>query len=138
MGRPRVEGPKLASPQEAVANTATRTHLMVAWYGGATRQIELVTGTGHWYRSGEDLVQVRGGYAHDGTGTHRGEYFFTTDIMMKPQRTIACYTQRWSIDTTVQECRAYLKLESAKGYGQQPVLRFTPCLFGLSTVVVLL
>jgi hypothetical protein len=138
MGRPRVKGPKLASPQEAVANTATRTHLMVAWYGGATREIELVTGTGHWYRIGEDLVQVRWVYVHDCTGTHRDEYFFTTDIMMKPQRTIECDTQRWSIETTFQECREYLKLESAKGYGQQTVLRFTPCLFGLYTVVVLL
>jgi DDE superfamily endonuclease len=131
MGRTRVKGQKLASPHEVVANTAKRTRLMVAWYGGTTRDIEIVTGTGHWYCIGEDLVEVRWVYVRDGTGTHRDEYVFTTDIMMKPQRIIECYTQRWSIETTFQECREYLKLEAPKGYGQPTVLRFTPCLFGL-------
>ena len=138
MGRPRVKGQKLASPQEVVANTAKRTNLMVAWYGGTMRDVEVVTGTGHWYRIGEALVEVRWVYVHDGTGTHRDEYFFTTDITMKPQQIVECYTQRWSIETTFQECREHLKLESTKGYGKQTVLRFTPCLFGLYTMVVLL
>jgi DDE superfamily endonuclease len=138
MGRPRVKGQKLASPQEVVGNTAERTRLTVAWYGGSTRDIEVVTGTGHWYRIGEDLVEVRWVYVHDCTATHRDEYFFTTDITMMPQQMVACYTQRWSIETTFQECREYLKLESTKGYGQHTVLRFTPCLFGLYTIVVLL
>jgi hypothetical protein len=83
-------------------------------------------------------VGVRWAYVHDGTGTHRDEYFFTTDMTMKPQQIVECYTQRWSIETTFQECREYLKLESTKGYGQQTVLRFTPCVFGLYTMVVLL
>jgi hypothetical protein len=138
MGRPRVKGQKLASPQEVVANTAKRTSLTVAWYGGSTRDIEVVTGTGHWYRIGEALVEVRWVYVHDGTGTHRDEYFFTTDMTMRPQQIVECYTQRWSIETTFQECREYLKLESTKSYGQQTVLRLTPCLFGLYTLVVLL
>ena len=138
MGRPRVQGQKLASPREVVVNTAERTRLTVAWYGGSTRDIEVVTGTGHWYRIGEDLVEVRWVYVHDGTGTHRDEYFFTTALTMKPQQIVECYTQRWSIETTFQECREYLKLESSKGYSQQTVLRFTPCLFGLYTMVVLL
>jgi hypothetical protein len=121
MGRPRVKGQKLASPHEVVANTSQRTRLTVAWYGGGTRDIEVVTGTGHWYRIGEDLVEVRWVYVHDGTGAHRDEYFFTTDVTMRPQQMVACYTQRWSIETTFQECREYLKLESTKGYSQQTV-----------------
>jgi DDE superfamily endonuclease len=138
LGRPRVKGQKLASPQEVVATTTKRNSLTVAWYGGTTREIEIVTGTGHWYRIGEDLVEVRWGYVQDGTGTHRDEYFLTTDLTMKPQQMVAYYTKRWSIETTFQECREYLKLESTKGYGQHTVLRFTPCLFGLYTMVVLL
>jgi uncharacterized protein YerC len=138
MGRPRVKGQKLASPQEVVANSVNRTRLTVAWYGGSTRDIEIVTGTGHWYRIGEDLVAVRWVYVHDCRGTHRDEYFFTTDITMSPQQIIECYTQRWSIETTFQECREYLKLESTKGYCQATVLRLTPCLLGLYTAIVLL
>src|SRR5262249_5197226 len=138
IGRPRVKGQKLASPQELVTSIAQRTRLTVAWYGGRSRDIEVVTGTGHWYRIGEALVEGRWVYVHDCTGTHRDEYLFTTDVMMKPQQIVECYTQRWSIETTLQECREYLKLESPKGYSQPTVLRFTPCLFGLYTMVVLL
>jgi len=131
IGRPRVKGQKLPSPQGVVANTAQRTRLTVAWYGGSTRDIEVVTGTGHWYRIGEALVEVRWVYVHDCTGTHRDEYFFTTDMTMNAQQIVECYTPRWSIETTFQECCEYLELESTKGYSQQSVLRFTPCLFGL-------
>jgi hypothetical protein len=138
IGRPRVKGKKLASPQEVVAQGTQRLHLTVAWYGGTTRDIELVTGTGHWYRIGEALVAVRWVYVHDRTGTHRDEYFFTTDLHLKPKQIVECYTQRWSIETTFQECREYLKLESTKCYGKATVLRFTPCLFGLYTIIVLL
>jgi DDE superfamily endonuclease len=138
IGRPRVKGQKLASPQEVVANTATRTSLIVAWYGGTTRTIEVVTDTGHWYRIGEDLVAVRWVYVHDCTGTHRDEYFFATDLSLCPKQIIECYTQRWSLETTFQECREHLKLESTKCYSKQTVLRFTPCLFGLYPIVVLL
>jgi uncharacterized protein YerC len=138
MGRPRVKGQKLASPQAVVATTVNRTSLTVAWYGGSTRDIEVVTGTGHWYRIGEALVEVRWLYVHDCTGTHRDEYFFTTDITMSPQQIVECYTQRWSVETTFQECREYLKLESTKGYCQATVLRLTPCLLGLYTAIVLL
>jgi DDE superfamily endonuclease len=138
MGRPRVKGQKLASPQEVVAHRPHRTRLTVAWYGGATRDIDIITGTGHWYRIGEDLVAVGWVHIHDATGTHRDEYLFTTALQMSPQEIVECYTQRWSIDTTFQECREHLKLESTKCYSQQTVLRFIPCLFGLSTIVVLL
>jgi hypothetical protein len=59
MGRPRVKGQKLASPQEVVAQKTHRTSLTVAWYGGTMRDIEIISGTGHWYRIGEPLVAVR-------------------------------------------------------------------------------
>jgi hypothetical protein len=57
---------------------------------------------------------------------------------MKPQQIVEYYTQRWAIETTFQESREYLKLESTKGYCQATVLRLTPCLLGLYTVIVLL
>jgi hypothetical protein len=98
----------------------------------------MVTGTGHWYRIGEALVAVRWVYVHDETGTHRDEYLFTTDRSLCPQQIVECYTQRWSIEITCQEGREHLKLESTKCHSQQTVLRCTPCVFGLSTIVVLL
>ncbi len=94
IGRPRVKGQQLASPHEVVAHTAKRSCHTVAWYRGTTRATNTVTGTGHWYRIGEDLVEVRWVYVHDCTGTHCDEYFFMTDITMKPQQLVACGTRR--------------------------------------------
>jgi hypothetical protein len=115
MGRPRVKGQKMVSPREVVAHAARRTSLRVAWYGGSTRDIDIVTGIGHRYRIGEAPVEVRWVYVHDCTGTPRDEYWFTPNLRLCPQPIVACYTQRWSLETAFQECREYLKLESPKG-----------------------
>jgi hypothetical protein len=56
--RPRVKGAKLPTPEQVVTG-ARRTALNVAWYGGGRRDVEIVSGTGQWYQSGEGLVAVR-------------------------------------------------------------------------------
>jgi len=136
-GRPRKKGPKQPSPQEVVAQ-AKRRRLTVPWYGGRTREVEIVTGTGYWYKGGEGLVPLRWVFVHDLTGTHRDEYFFTTDPALLPKQIIEAYTGRWSIETTFQEMRAYLGLETTRGRTEATVLRVAPGLFGLFSVVALL
>jgi DDE superfamily endonuclease/Archaeal putative transposase ISC1217 len=135
-GRPRVKGTKLPSPQEVVA-TAKRTRLNVAWYGGGRREVEVVSGTGHWYKAGAGLVPVRWVYVHDRTGSHRDEYFYSTDLSMTPQEIIEEYTGRWNIETTFEDARAYLGLESTRGWCARTVGRAEPCLLGLYSVVAL-
>jgi hypothetical protein len=136
-GRPRLKGAKLPSPQEVVAR-AKRTRLNVAWYGGGRRDVELVSGVGHWYRGGQGLVAVRWVYVHDLTGTHRDEYFYSTDVTMTPQQIVEEYTGRWNIETTFEDARAYLGLESTRGWCERTVARAEPCLLGLYSVVALL
>lgn len=87
VGRPRKKGDKLPSPAEVVA-TAARARLGVAWYGGGTRQVEVVTRAAHWFKSGVGLVAVRWVYVHDRTGTHRDEYFYSTDVHMTARQVI--------------------------------------------------
>jgi hypothetical protein len=136
-GRPRVKGKKVATPEQVVAG-AERTRLHVAWYGGGRRDVEVVTGTGHWYQAGQGLVEVRWVFVHDRTGTHRDEYFFTTDVARTAPEVIETYVGRWNEETTFQEMRSYLGLESTRGWKEQTVLRAAPCLFGLYTVVACL
>lgn len=136
-GRPRKKGRKLASPAEVVKRSP-RSRLTVAWYGGGQRRIEVVSGTGHWYKNGEGLVPVRWVFVHDRSGTHRDEYFFTTDLAMTPKTIVETFTGRWNIETTFQEMRDYLGLETTRGWTKNTVLRAAPCLFGLYSVVALL
>jgi len=137
-GRPRKKGRPLPKPQEVVARTRRRQPLNVSWYGGGRRDVEVVSGTAHWYRGGQPLVPVLWVWVHDCTGTHRDEYFFTTAVTWSVAAVIETYTGRWNLETTFQELRAYLGLETTRGWTEQTVLRAAPCLFGLYTVVALL
>jgi hypothetical protein len=137
-GRSRVKGDKCDTPAEVVAKTTERTRLKVAWYGGEYRQVDVVTATGHWYKAGQGLVWVRWVYVQDRSGTHRDEYFYSTNVNRTAQQIIETYTRRWNVETTFQEMRSYLGLETTRGWKKATVLRAAPCLFGLYSVVVCL
>ena len=110
----------------------------MAWYGGGRREVGVTTGTGHWYKAGEGLVPIAWVFVKDRTGTHRDEYFFSTDTAMTAAAMIEAYAGRWNLETTFQEARCLLGLESTRGWCRRTVLRAAPCLFGLYTVVALL
>lgn len=77
-------------------------------------------------------------FVHDLSGTHRDDYLFTTDLSLTATHVIEYFTGRWSIETTFQEIRAYLGLETTRGRKKETVLRLAPCLSGLYTVVAAL
>jgi hypothetical protein len=137
-GRPRQKGRKRPAPAEVVKQTANPQRLNVAWYGGGRRTVEVVQQTAHWYQGGQPLVALLWVWVHDLTGTHRDEYFFTTDVAWTAAQVIETYTARWNIETTFQEMRSHLGLETTRGWTERTVLRVAPCLFGLYTVVVAL
>jgi DDE superfamily endonuclease/Archaeal putative transposase ISC1217 len=137
-GRPRVKGRRLPKPREAVAQRRRFRRRTVGWYGGGTRKVQLASGTGQWYKSGRGLVPLRWVFVRDQQGTHRDEYFFTTDPTLTPETVIGYYTGRWNIETTFEELRAHLGLETTRGWSKNTVLRAAPCLFGLYSAVAIL
>jgi DDE superfamily endonuclease len=136
-GRPRVKGAALPKPCQTAATAALRT-VAVGWYGGGTRSVGITGGVGHWYKSGAGLVPIGWVFVRDQTGTHRDEFFFCTDPQLDPVAMIEAYTGRWNLETTFQELRCHLGLETTQGWCRRTVLRAAPCLFGLYTVVALL
>jgi len=137
-GRPRVRGKQLPAPAQTVASTLKGQRMEVAWYGGGQRRVEVVTGTAHWYQRGRPLVALRWVFVRDLTGTHRDEYLFTTESTMSPRMVVETYTGRWNIETTFQEVRSYVRLETTRGWSRNTVLRVAPCLFGIYTIVAYL
>jgi hypothetical protein len=134
-GRPRVKGRRRPKPREAVAAARRLKRRTVGWYGGGTRRVETADGTGCWYKAGEGLVPILWAFVRDREGTHRDEYFYTTDADLTVLEVIGYYTGRWNIETTFQEVRSCLHLETARGWCRATVLRVTPCLFGLYSIV---
>ncbi len=137
-GRPRVKGKRRPKPRAAVAAATAFTRLEVGWYGGGNRTVQTLDGTGHWYKGGCGLVPLRWVFVRDATGTHRDEYFFTTDPSPTPTAVIGHYCGRWNIETTFQEARSALGLETTRGWREKTVLRAGPCLLGLYSVVAIL
>ena len=136
-GRPRVKGRKLPAPRDVVAATPKRKRATVGWYGGKTRRVEFVSGTGHWYKGGGGLVPVRWVFVHDVSGTHEDRYFYSTDPGLSPSRIVTLYTARWAVEVTFQEARCHLGFHTPRSRARNSVLRTGPCLLGLFSLVCL-
>ncbi len=137
IGRPRSKGRKLPKPKQVVASRKL-VPATVSWYGGSDRRVELTGGTGQWYKAGKGLVPVRWVFVHDVQGTHRDEYFYTTDISLSLRQIVSWFTSRWPIETTFQEVRAHLGFETPRQYVAKSVLRTAPCLLGLFSIICLI
>ena len=137
MGRPRIKGRKLPSPQQVVARRQL-TPATVSWYGGKDRRVQLTSGTGQWYKTGVGVVPIRWVFVRDMQGTHRDEYFYTTDTNLSGEQIASWFTARWPIETTFQEVRTHMGFETPRQYVAKSVLRTAPCLLGLFSVVCLI
>lgn len=136
-GRPRLKGRKRAAPS-AVVKRSKAKRFTVNWYGGKTRRVELISDTGHWYKGGDGLVPLRWVFVRDISGTHRDEYFYSTDQTLTADQIVSLYTGRWSIEVTFQEVRAHLGFTTPRNWSAKSVLRTAPCLLGLFSVVSLI
>ena len=137
LGRPRLKGRKLPQPRAIVARRK-RKSTTVSWYGGSQRRVQFVSNTGRWYKGGQGLVPIRWVFVRDVSGTHRDEYFYSTDPKLTPTRIISWFTARWPIETTFQEVRAHLGFETPRQHVARSVLRTAPCLLGLFSVICLI
>lgn len=138
-GRPRIKGRRLPKPQDAVKRAKPK-RFTVNWYGGGRRRVELTWGEGQWYKAHHSggLVPVRWVFVHDLTGTHRDEYFYSTDPTLAPDKIVGLFTGRWSIEVTFQEVRRHLGFATVRNWSRQSVLRTAPCLLGLFSLVSLI
>jgi hypothetical protein len=66
------------------------------------------------------LVAVGWVFVHDRTATRRDEYFFTTDVALTAKQVIEYLTGRWSVETTSEEMRTELRLETTRGETKKP------------------
>ena len=133
-GRPAQKGAKLPKPEEVVKEKRRRVKT-VSWYGGKKRRVGLKQGTGLWYRSGQGVAAVKWIYVEDLDGTHRDEYFFSTNKNLSAQRIVELYTLRWSLEVTFQESRQHLGFGSRRVRTRESVLRSDPWLLMLYSVV---
>ncbi len=79
---------------------------------------------------------IRWVLVRDPEGGRDPQAFFSTGPM-SPARIIAIFVRRWQIETTFQEVRAHLGVETQRQWSDAAIERTTPVLLGLYSLVCL-
>ena len=136
-GRPALKGkplPKLSAVLKDPKTAWTRV-TMREWYGGQTREVEYVSGVAVWYKGGFPPAMIRWILVRDPTGEREPQAFLCTDTNREPEAILRLFVFRWRIETTFQEVREHLGVETQRQWSDLAILRTTPALLGLYSLI---
>jgi hypothetical protein len=138
-GRPRLKGKALPKLNVILADPATvwTRITMAEWYGGQTRVLDYVSAISVWYSSGQPPAQIRWVLVRDPSGERDPQAFLCTDLDLEPTAILARFVFRWRIETTFQEVREHLGVETQRQWSDLAILRTTPALLGLYSLIAL-
>jgi hypothetical protein len=136
IGRPRRKGKRQPTLNQRLVDPATRwTSLNVRWYGGAPRRIEVATATAVWYHSGMVPVPIRWVLIRDPEGQFAPQALLSTDVTNDAQQMVEWFVLRWQLEVTFHEVRTHLGVETQRQWSALAILRTTPALLALFSLV---
>jgi hypothetical protein len=139
MGRPRLKGERL--PNLAVVAEDPSTTWAPAtidnWYGSAERSVEVASATALWYSTGLPAVPIRWVLVRDPQGEFKTQALLCTDLSARPEQILRWFVMRWQMETTFQEARRHLGVETQRQWSDMAIRRTTPALLGLFSLVTL-
>jgi hypothetical protein len=137
VGRPRIVGDRLPNLSVVLTDPSTVwERVNLPWYGGGERVLEVATGTALWYHSGQEPLPIRWVLSRDPQGALEPRGSFSTRPEDTAGSILAEFIRRWPIETTFEEARAHLGIETQRQWSDLAVARETPCLFGLYALIV--
>ena len=139
VGRPRKKGERLPTLAAVLADAATPWQRLIVspWYGQRAYEVEVTTGTAVWTNSGRPVVPIRWVLVRDPAGRLDPKAFLCTDPETSPLEMLTWFVRRWRVEVTFEEVRRHLGIETQRQWSDQAILRTTPCLLGLFSVVAL-
>src|SRR5215212_2918365 len=140
IGRPRTKGERLPTLAEVLADKTTRWQRVTVpgWYGEGDRVVEICSDTAVWRHSGLPVVPVRWVLLRDPCGRFDPQALLCTDLTPEPLQIVRWFVQRWQLEVTFREVRDHLGVETQRQWSDLAILRTTPCLLGLFSIVALL
>jgi hypothetical protein len=137
--RPWVKGERLPTLVQVLKGTQTPwQRIRVRWYNGRRRELDVTSGTAVWYRIGQPVLPIRWVLVRDPKGRLGPRAYFSTCTSDRPRAVVRQFIKRWTIETTFEESRTHLGLETQRQWSDRAIERTMPCLFGLYSVVTLL
>jgi hypothetical protein len=138
-GRPRRKGARQPTLAQRLLDPSTAWQtLTLPWYGGGTAAVDVATGTAVWYHGGLPTVGLRWVLLRDPGGHFDPQALLCTDPAACPSRIIEWFVARWQLEVTFHAVRAQLGVETQRQWSDLAILRTTPALLGLFSLVTLL
>jgi len=107
------------------------------WYGRTTRTLDLASGTAVWYHSGLPVVPIRWVLIRDPLGKFAPQALLSTDLTLAAQQIVEWFVLRWQLEVTFEEARAHLGVETQRQWSDLAIVRTTPALLGLFSLITL-
>jgi hypothetical protein len=121
------------------------TKIVMSWYGGVKKTVDVVSEVSLWYTPGQDPVLLRwllvksppkGDPACD--PDLKPAVYICSDPELSIEEILALAVGRWNIEVTFEEMRAHMGLETQRDWSIKSIGRTVPCLFGIFSLVVVI
>jgi hypothetical protein len=137
-GRPRKKGARQPTLEARRVDPKTIwATLTVNWYGGQQRTVEVASATAIWYHNGLPPVPIRWVLHRDPQAHFPPQALLCTDQVISPTQIVEWFVLRWQVEVTLHEGRAHLGMETQRQWSDLAILRTTPALLGLFSLVTL-
>ena len=139
LGRPRLKGERLPNLAVVAEDPSTAWALATVdnWYGNGERTVEVASATVLWYSTGLPAVPIRWVLVRDPQGAFTTHALLCTDLGASPEQIVGWFVLRWQMETTFQQARRHLGMETQRQWSELAIRRTTPALLRLFSLVTL-
>jgi hypothetical protein len=139
-GRPPKKGKRLPTLEKVAQDQQTRWKRLTVqeWYGEKQRQVEITSGTAVWTHCGKPAVPIRWVIVRDPKKRFKTQSLLSTDLNMAAEQIVRWFPRRWQVEVTFHETRTHLGVETQRQWADLSILRITPALLSLFSIVTLL
>lgn len=139
-GRPRKKGKRLPTLEKVAADQHTRWKRLIVqeWYGEKKRKIEIASGTAVWTHVGKPALPIRWVIVRDPKHIFKTQALLCTDLNIPADQIVQWFPRRWQVEVTFREVRTHLGVETQRQWADLSIMRITPALLSLFSLVTVL
>ena len=135
-GRPPAKGIRLATFKEMLSLPGLIWQEQeIQFYGNKKKVMKFITNTALWHVQGYPPIPIRWVLLVDPEGKLDSLPLFSTNPEMSAKQIIELFIERWGIEVTFEEMRAHMGMETQRQWSDGAILRTTPALMGIYSLV---
>jgi hypothetical protein len=131
-GRPRTKGRRLPTPEQMAGHVRSWQSVTTIERGKAKNRL-IYARPVVWYRVSKSPVLLV--ISRDPQGKERDDFFFSTDLSLKPEQVVGGFAGRWSIEDTFRNTKQFIGGQEPQTWKGQGPERAAMLSLWLSSVV---